>query len=100
MTVMSSSKLGLLKTNLSLRAENISQIVTLNTISNLKTTCNFNVVSFFLIQKRQLGIALVTWVRKVLSDEFEMLHSSFPRREGLLELARLENFLRYTLLGF
>lgn len=45
-------------------------------------------------QKRQLGIALVTWVRKVLSDEFEMLHSSFPRREGLLELARLENFLR------
>lgn len=45
-------------------------------------------------QKRQLGIALVTWVKKVLSDEFEMLHSSFPRRDGLLELARLENFLR------
>lgn len=45
-------------------------------------------------QKRQLSIALVTWVRKVLSDEFEMLHSSFPRRDGMLELARLENFLR------
>ncbi|KAG0719872.1 Protein unc-13 4B [Chionoecetes opilio] len=45
-------------------------------------------------QKRQLGLALVAWVRKVLSDEFEMLHSSFPRRDGLLELARLEDFLR------
>lgn len=45
-------------------------------------------------QKRQLSIALVTWVRKVLSDEFEMLHSSFPRRDGMLELARLEDFLR------
>ncbi|XP_045115099.1 uncharacterized protein LOC123506824 isoform X2 [Portunus trituberculatus] len=45
-------------------------------------------------QKRQLSVALVTWVRKVLSDEFEMLHSSFPRRDGMLELARLENFLR------
>lgn len=68
------------------------------TVSNFKATCSFwcKVSLSFFIQKRQLGVALVAWVRKVLSDEFEMLHSSFPRREGLLELARLENFLRYT----
>ncbi|XP_069164327.1 uncharacterized protein [Procambarus clarkii] len=45
-------------------------------------------------QKRQLGSALSRWVRKALLEEFEMLHSSFPSTCSLIELPRLENFLR------
>ncbi|KAG7164842.1 unc-13-like 3 [Homarus americanus] len=50
-------------------------------------------------QKRQLGGALSSWVRKVLTDEFEMLHSSFPSNSDLIELSRLENFLRVEALN-
>ncbi|XP_069949197.1 uncharacterized protein [Cherax quadricarinatus] len=45
-------------------------------------------------QKRQLAGSLSRWVRNILTNEFEMLHSSFPSSSDLLELPRLENFLR------
>ncbi|ROT72220.1 hypothetical protein C7M84_009410 [Penaeus vannamei] len=45
-------------------------------------------------QRREICTTLSSWVRHVLTKEFEMLHTSFPSTSLLVELPRLENYLR------
>ncbi|XP_068212933.1 uncharacterized protein [Palaemon carinicauda] len=45
-------------------------------------------------QKLKMGESLSKWVRHIMPNEFETLHSSFPCNSHLLHLPRLENFLR------
>ncbi|XP_047488571.1 uncharacterized protein LOC125038932 [Penaeus chinensis] len=45
-------------------------------------------------QRREICTTLSSWVRHVLAKEFEMLHTSFPSTSLLVELPRLENYLR------
>lgn len=45
-------------------------------------------------QRREICTTLSSWVRHVLTKEFEMLHTSFPSTSLLVELPRLESYLR------
>ncbi|XP_064093377.1 uncharacterized protein LOC135206088 isoform X2 [Macrobrachium nipponense] len=45
-------------------------------------------------QKLKMGESLSKWVRYIMPNEFETLHSSFPCNSHLLHLPRLEHFLR------